>query len=602
MSAQTLLPRAQMDQKYCWRLEDIFATDEQWETFYQETCQRARAFSRFSGTLGASVQSLKAGLDEMAQLLWQTEKLYVYARMRRDEDNANAFYQGLADRAASLNVELGSELSFVEPELLGIAPAVLDDLLTRGAAELRVYQYYLDTVRRRRAHTLDAAQEKLLAMAGELGEAPSAIYSMLNDADLNFPAITDENGQTVQITHGRFIPLMESADRNVRKAAYEGVYTTYGQFRNTLAATYSSSVKSDVFFAKTHAYGSALLASLDGDAVPQSVYDTLIKAVRAHLPEQHRYMRLRRSVLQLDELHLYDIYTPMVKDSGLKYTYSQAKELVYQALAPLGDDYIAVMREGVEKGGWVDVYENQNKTSGAYSWGIWGTHPYVLLNWSDTLDNAFTLAHELGHAMHTHLADSTQTFLNSQYPLLLAEIASTTNETLLANYLLKTLTDPRQRIYLVNYMLEQIRTTVIRQTMFAEFEKETHAMSERGEALTAESLCTVYRQLVCDYFGPDVVADDFIALEWARVPHFYRAFYVYKYAIGFSCALNFASMVEQGAEGRESYLDFLRAGGSDYPLELLKKAGINLAEPDTVEFCLNRFSVLLDQLENLLDS
>ncbi|MDD4797299.1 MAG: oligoendopeptidase F [Eubacteriales bacterium] len=600
MNAQALPTRAQADKEFCWHLEDIFATDAAWEDDYRQTQTRMQAFAQHKGTLGQSPGHLQAVLDEMTQLLWQSERLYVYARMRRDEDNANAFYQALADRAASLSVALGGELAFVEPEILSIDADVLA-AWQRGAEGLAPYRYYLDTVARRRAHTLDAQQERLLAMAGELGEAPHTIFSMLNDADLTFPTILGEDGQPVQITHGRYIPLMESRDRRVRQAAYEGLYATFASFRNTLAAAYAASVKKDIFFARTHNFPSALQASLEDDAVPVAVYDALIDAVRDRLPALYRYMDIRRRALGVDELRLYDIYTPIVQDVDVRYTYAQAQDVVRRGLSALGQDYIDTMMHGIRQGGWVDVYENQNKTSGAYSWGVWGTHPYVLLNWNDTLDNTFTLAHELGHAMHTHLADSSQTFLNSQYPLILAEVASTTNEILLANHLLRTLTDKRQRLLLLNYMLEQIRTTVIRQTMFAEFEKKTHALAEDGQALTPESLSALYRQLVEDYFGPGVVADDHIAMEWARIPHFYRAFYVYKYAVGFSAALAFADMVQSGADGRERYLDFLRSGGSDYPLELLKKAGVDLSQPDTVAHCLDYFARLVEEFESLMD-
>lgn len=600
MSAPALPTRAQADKQFCWRLEDIFPTDAAWESFYQETQSRIQAFPQFQGTLSQSAEKLKTVLDEMAQLLWQTEKLYVYARMRRDEDNANTVYQALADRAASLSVTLGGELAFVEPEILAMEPDALK-AYQDSEEGLAPYRYYLDTVVRRREHTLDAQQERLLAMAGELGEAPHTIFSMLNDADLTFPTIVGEDGQPVQITHGRYIPLMESRDRKVRQAAYEGLYSTFSSFRNTIAASYSASVKKDIFFARAHRFSSALEASLEDDAVPVLVYDALISAVRAQLPVLYRYMEIRRRALGVKELHLYDIYTPIVQDVDVRYTYAQAQEIVCRGLAPLGQTYIDTMTHGIREGGWIDVYENQSKTSGAYSWGIWGTHPYVLLNWNDTLDNTFTLAHELGHAMHTHLADTNQTFFNSQYPLILAEVASTTNEILLANYLLHKLTDKKQRLFLLNYMLEQIRTTVIRQTMFAEFEKKAHAMSEAGQALTPESLSGMYRQLVVDYFGPGVVVDDYIAMEWARIPHFYRAFYVYKYAVGFSSALAFADMVQKGAEDRDQYLSFLSAGGSDYPLKLLKKAGVDLSRPDTVANCLSYFSKLVDEFDNLID-
>lgn len=596
---ETLRPRNQMDKKYCWRLEDIFANDQLWEDSFGETRERIGRLEALSGTLGRSAKALKAALDELSQTIFQTEKLATYARMRQDEDNANGHYQALSDRANSLYVELGTHSAFFEPELLEIDQAVLDEYM--GQADLAEYAYYVGTVTRRRQHTLDARGEQLLALAGDVTGAPRNIFSMFDNADLKFPEIKDEDGQSVAITHGRFIPLLESPDRDVRRNAYEGLYSTYRKYENTLAASFSSSVKADIFYARARSFPSALEASLHPDAVPTQVYDALIGAVRANFPAQHRYTRLRRKALGVEKLHLYDIYTPLTGEATVKYNYDQAKEIVARGLAPLGGDYLKTMNEGLDTGGWVDVYENQNKTSGAYSWGIWGTHPYVLLNWSDTLDNTFTLAHELGHAMHSYLADSNQNFFNSQYPLILAEVASTTNEILLADYLLEQLTGKQEKMYLINHMIEQIRTTVIRQTMFAEFEQKTHAMAEAGEALTPQSLCAVYKQLVEDYFGPDVVVDDYIAMEWARIPHFYNAFYVYKYAVGYSSALAFAKMVKTGEAGKERYLDFLRAGGSDYPLTLLDKAGVNLLKPDAVNDCLAYFAQLVDRMEALLE-
>ncbi len=599
MAAKTLPTRNEADRTTQWHLEDIYPSNEAWEAEYKKADEAIAAASCWAGRLGESAGTLLAALQSISKASLLVERLYVYARMRRDEDNANTLYQGMTDRAGAISVRLSSALAYFDPEILAIDPERLEGFFTQELA-LGLYRHSIDQITRRRAHTLSAAEEKLLAMAGEPLEGAQTIFTMLNNADMKFPTIQDENGDDVQITHGRFIPLLENRDRKVRQAAFQGLYGTYASYKNTLTATLSSNIKAEVFLARARKYNTALEASLHADAVPVAVYDSLIGAVRAHLPTLHRYMALRKKVLGLDELHMYDLYVPMVADVEMPMTYGEARTLLQEGLKPLGQEYIGTLTQGLANG-WVDVYENQGKTSGAYSWGVWGTHPFVLLNWNDTVDNAFTLAHEMGHAMHSYLSDTHLPYEQAQYPILLAEIASTCNEYLFMDYMLGRTTDKRERLYLLNHFLEQIRTTVIRQVMFAEFEKIVHTMQEQGEALTSESLCAVYRQLNVDYYGPDMVVDHEIDMEWARIPHFYGAYYVYKYATGFASAICLAEMLLKGGEAeRQRYLKLLSSGGKDYPLNLLREAGVDLEQPDAVESCLLRFAKIIDEMEALL--
>jgi oligoendopeptidase F len=504
----------------------------------------------------------------------------------------------MTDRASALSVRIESELAFFDPEVLAIPPARLEGFF-REEPGLAVHKHNIELVTRRREHTLTQAEERLLAMAGDVMQGPGTIYTLFNNADIKFPVIRGEGGEEVQITHGRYIPLMESPDREVRRAAFQGLYSTYGSFKNTVAASLAAAVKADLFDSRARKFPSSLEASLHADAVPVEVYDNLISTVRAHLPSLHRYLRLRKRVLGLDELHMYDLYTPIVTGVEMKVKYAEACELVAQGLSPLGPDYIASMRKGFETG-WVDVYENRGKTSGAYSWGVWGTHPYVLLNWNDTLDNAFTLAHEFGHAMHSFYSDK-QPYVVAQYPILLAEVASTCNEALFMDFMLKRTQDKRQRLFLLNQSLENVRTTVIRQVMFAEFEKILHGMAAADDPLTPESICAVYRQLNADYFGADIMLDAEIDMEWARISHFYHSFYVYKYATGFSSAIALSEMILGGGEAeRNRYIKFLSGGGTDYPLNLLKEAGVDLTKSDAVEACLNKFARTIEEMDAML--
>lgn len=598
MPEKKLPDRQSADRKWQWRLEDLYSTNEEWEKDYRLADNIMQKVAAWEGRLGESAAALLQALEEIASISLIVERLYCYAHMRRDEDNGMSLYQGMTDRAGALSVRLSSALSFFDPELLAIDPQRLESFFEEEPG-LAVHRHNIERVTRRREHTLSQAEEKLLAMAGEVLQGAGTVYTMFNNADLKFPTIKGSDGEDVQITHGRYIPLMESRERDVRKAAFHSLYSTYGSFRNTVAATLSASVKAELFESKARKFNSSLEASLFSDAVPVEVYDSLITAVRAHLPSLHRYMRLRKKALNLDELHMYDLYVPIVHDVEMPVGYEQACAMVAEGLSPLGKDYVESMKGGMGAG-WVDVYENQGKTAGAYSWGVWGTHPYVLLNWNDTLDNAFTLAHEFGHAMHSYYSDR-QPYMIAQYPILLAEVASTCNEALFMDHMLKSTADKGQRMFLLNQTLEQVRTTVIRQVMFAEFEKIIHGMAAKDEPLTPESICAVYHQLNVDYYGPDMVVDEEIDMEWARISHFYRSFYVYKYATGYASAIALSERIlNDGEVARDRYLRFLGSGGRDYPLNLLREAGVDLTKPDAVEACLKKFGMAVAEMEGLL--
>lgn len=581
-----------------WRLEDIYADDQLWEQDFQKLKELISKVNRFKGTLQQPGQLLGALRlqDEIGQL---NEKVFVYARMRRDEDNANPVYQTLTDRANSLSVEASAALAFLVPEILAIPEAMLKDLFDQDS-ELSLYRHLIDEITRVRPHVLSVTEEQLLAQAGELADAPQNIFTMLNNADLKFPYIQDEQGNDVELTKGRYTTFLESKDRRVRHDAFHALYATYGAQQNTLAATLNSSVKKDVFYARVHKYRSALEAALDNDNLPLTVYDNLIEAVHANLGPLHRYVAVRKKALELADIHMYDLYTPLVREIEMKIPYREALRQVEEGLAPLGQEYLAILKQGFASG-WIDVRENQGKTSGAYSWGAYVTHPYVLLNWQDNVNNLFTVAHEMGHSLHTYYSNKSQPYVYAGYKIFVAEVASTVNESLLMQHMLRQTTDKQTRLYLLNYYLEQFRGTIYRQTMFAEFEKDVHARIEAGEALTVDSLNKVYHDLNVTYYGPDIVVDPEIDLEWARIPHFYTNFYVYKYATGFSAATALSQQIlNEGEPAVKRYLEFLKGGSSDYPANLLRKAGVDMTTPEPVTAALKVFADTVAELESLL--
>ncbi|ATW26305.1 oligoendopeptidase F [Candidatus Formimonas warabiya] len=594
-----LKKREDIPVKYKWHLEEIYADDELWEKDFDKLKELLGQVSQFRGKLAESARTLLECLrfqDELGKL---SDKVFVYAQMRKDENNANTKYQGMKDRAQGLMVRVGEALAFIQPEILAIEPDRLQDFLRRDPG-LGLYQYYLEEITRMRAHTLSAREEEIIAMSGEMAEGPRSIFSMLNNADIKFPEITDEDGDRVPITHGSYIKFMESEERRVRQEAFKGLYDSYGKQRNTLAALLNASVKKDVFYARVRQYGSALEASLDDDNVPVRVYENLIKTVRDHFNIFYRYVALRKKILGVPDLHMYDIYAPLVKEVKTNIPYEDAVKMVEQGLVSLGESYVGDLHRGLTSG-WVDVQENEGKTPGAYSWGAYGTHPYVLLNYHNNLDHVFTLAHEMGHSLHSYYSWQTQPYVYSYYKIFVAEVASTVNETLLTRYLMQTAPDEKQKLYLINHYLEEFRGTVFRQTMFAEFEKIIHEKVESGEPLTTDALCEIYYKLNQDYYGPEMVIDEDISLEWARIPHFYNAFYVYKYATGFSAASALSqAILQDGQPAVDRYREFLKGGGSDYPINLLKKAGVDMAEPAPVVQALKVFEEMLTEMEKML--
>lgn len=594
---QTVRKRSDIPEKYRWRLEDIYETDAAWEADFNAIQSALPRIGSYKGKLGDSPATLAECLDLVFATEERFERLFVYAHTRRDEDSTNPTYQALHDRAQRLAVELSTTVSFIQPELLQMPQERLDQYL--AADELKLYRHYLDNIVRNKPHTLSPQEEAILAATWDLAMAPSNVFDMFNDADLKFPFIKDENGQDVEVTHGRYIRLMESKERRVRHDAFKALHGTYYKWRNTIAATYASSVRNDVFYAKMRKHPSALHAALHDDNIPVEVYTNLIDAVHSRLDLLHRYVRLRKKLLGVDELHMYDLYVPLVQAVDFDIPYEEAAEKMLQGLAPLGEEYVRVVRHGLENR-WVDVLENEGKRSGAYSTSAYGVHPYILMNYENNLDNMFTLAHEFGHAMHSYLADRTQPYVYSQYTIFVAEVASTLNENLLFHYLIKNTESKEHRRYLINNFLDAIRATVFRQVKFAEFEKLTHEQVESGGALTAEWMSEQYYNLVKQYYGPDMVADDEIAVEWARIPHFYNAFYVYKYATGFAAATALANAIlKEGEPAVQRYLHMLSQGGADYPLNLLKAAGVDMTTPEPVLQVMNVFEELLNELEAL---
>ncbi|TAH75148.1 MAG: oligoendopeptidase F [Anaerolineaceae bacterium] len=599
MSEGRLPKRSEIEKKFTWAIEDLYATDELWEKEYNELKEMMPKATDYRGRLSESAQVLLGFLrlyDELGVLM---ERVYVYANQKYHEDTGNPVYQDLADKSGVIIVQLESALSFATPEILSIPEETLERFKSEEE-ELRVYDFYLKNILRRKPHILSAQMEELLADAGEMASSPDNIYSKFDNADLKFPEIKDENGDTVRITHGRFIQLLESSDRRVREEAFKGVYETYESFKNTLAATFSSNVKQELFFTKARKYGSNLEKALNDSNVPVSVYTNLINAVHDNMGLMHRYVSLRKKLLGVNELHMYDLYTPLVQDVKMEVPFDEAKKIVAEGLKPLGEEYQEILQEGFGNR-WIDIYENENKRSGAYSWGAYGTHPYVLLNYNDTLDNVFTLAHEMGHAIHSYYSDKVQPYVYAGYKIFVAEVASTCNEAILINHMLKKTEDKLQKAYLINHFLDKFKGTLYRQTMFAEFEMITHKMVEEGQSLTADTLCKIYHDLNVLYYGNDIVIDPEIDMEWARIPHFYRAFYVYQYATGYSAAIALSRRIlQEGKPAVDDYIRFLSGGSSDYPIELLKKAGVDMSTKEPVNQALKLFEELLDQMEELM--
>lgn len=588
--------RSEIENKYKWKLEDIFASDADWEAEFAQVEELLPQLEALKECIARDEQSMLAGFKLMDKASLMLERLYVYARMRRDEDGANSFYQGLSSRAQSLAVKMSGALAFLEPLLLALDAQTMQRYIE--APELAEYSFMLQNLQRSKAHVLDEQGERLLSMAGDFSGGAQEIFTMLNNADLKFGSV-EHNGQVYELTHAKYIELMQSEDRALREKVYRKFYEAFSGHINTIAATYDTAVKKDVFYARARGYESALHKALFADNVPPEVYQDLIRVVHENLGTMREYVKLRGELLKIGDLQMYDIYAPLVNEAEVSYSYEQAQQLVLEALGTLGEDYTALIQKAYREG-WIDVWETPGKRSGAYSWGVYGTHPYVLLNHRADLDSVFTLAHELGHAMHTYYSDQAQPYSTAGYAIFLAEVASTVNEILLTKYLLRTIKDQKLRRYVLNHYIDQFRTTVVRQTMFAEFEMKAHTLVEQGEALTVDSLNQLYLELNRQYHGKHMGEDETIQYEWARIPHFYTAFYVYKYATGFSCAAAIVRKLETEPGMLERYKRFLSAGGSDYPLEILKEAGIDVGE--AVQLCMREFREALEQFRALAEA
>ena len=589
--------RSEIPEEYKWATQDLFASDEAWEQELATVQADQQTLAAFSGQLAQSPDQLYAYLETMEQVDCKLALLGSYCMRKSDEDTRNATYQAMSGRFNTVAVSLEAACSFETPEIMAISDTQLDAFFA-AQPKLERYRRYLTDMRRRKDHILSPTEEKLLAAAGEMSGAPSKIYSIFANADLKFPDAVDSEGKSHPISQGTFVACEESPDRVLRKNAYESLYHTYGGFRNTAAATLNAQGKQLKFFADARKYPSSFEASLDRTNVPTSVYLNLIETVHKNMDKMHRYVSLRKKMLGVDDLHFYDVYVPLLADVDKKIPYEQAKQTIYDALAPLGEDYRKVLKEGFDSR-WIDVYQNVGKRSGAYSAGT-PVHPYVLMNYSETLDSQFTLAHEMGHALHSYYSFKNQNPVDSRYVIFVAEVASTCNEALLMEYLLDRTTDKKERAYLINHFLDQFKGTLYRQTMFAEFELNNGRMVQEGKTLTADVLCAEYRRLNEAYFGTDMIVDDEIAMEWARIPHFYYNYYVFQYATGYSAAIALSRRIlNEGEPAVRDYLRFLSGGCSKSPIELLKDAGVDMTSPEPIDQALQLFGELLDEMEEL---
>lgn len=599
METNKIPARADVSEKDKWAIQDLFATDDDWRAALAKAKEFIPRITAFRGRLAESGAVLLSffRLDDEISLAF--DALVHYAQRRSDEDTRVAAYQEMVSQVTRFAVEIQSAAAFETPELLAISDEDMNRLYAE-APELELYRLNIDRIRRRREHVLSDKEEAILAAAGEMAASPDDIYSMLNDADLKFPDAVDKDGNKHPVTHGTFIPLMQSYDRVLRKSAFDSLYSVYGQFRNTSAATLSAQLKQLLFFANVRKYPSTLDAALDGNEVPTEIYRNLIDAVHRSFAPMYRYVALRKKLLGVDELHMYDLYVPVVDGVEMKFTFEEAKEIALKALAPLGEDYLNLLREGFANG-WIDVYENEGKRSGAYSAGA-RVHPYVLLNFKGTLDDVFTLVHEMGHSIHSYLSNKTQPTAYQDYVIFVAEVASTCNEALLMEYLLSVTTDKKERAYLINHFLEQFRGTLYRQTMFAEFELAANEMTQRGEGTTAEALCAMYKKLNEQYFGPEMNVDEEISLEWARIPHFYYDYYVYQYATGYAAAIALSRRIlREGEAAVKDYLGFLSGGCSADPITLLRGAGVDMASPKPIEDATKLFDEMISEMEKILN-
>lgn len=600
MEVKQLPKREELPENLTWDLTKIFPSDQEFDEKYLELSEKLKKSEKYKGTLDQGASQFLDAIEFVLSVYRQTEIIYVYAHLKNDQDTGNTEYQALYARASSLFSKVSEAVSWFEPEILQLSDERIWQYF-KEEPKLEVYRHYIQQIVDNRAHVLSADQESLLAGAGEIFEASSDTFAVLNNADLVFPTIEGENGEKVQLSHGVYGQLLESTDRSVREAAFKGLYSVYEQFRNTFASTLSTHIKGHNFKAKVRNYSSAREASLSNNHIPESVYDTLVAVVNKHLPLLHRYMELRKRLLEVEKLHMYDLYTPVLGEAPITFTYEEAKEKALEALKPMGEEYMTIVEKAFSER-WIDVVENKGKRSGAYSSGSYDTNPYILLNWHDTLDQLFTLVHEMGHSVHSYFTRSNQPYVYGDYSIFLAEIASTTNENILTEYLLETEKDPRVRAYVLNHYLDGFKGTVFRQTQFAEFEHFMHTEDEKGVPLTSEYLSDSYGKLNAKYYGPAVEEDPEIKFEWSRIPHFYYNYYVFQYSTGFSAASALAKRIlSQEPDALENYLAYLKAGNSDYPVEVMKKAGVDMTQAAYIEDAMSMFEQRLNELEELID-
>ncbi len=600
MSEIQLKNRDEIDKKYKWNIETMYSDEISWDKDFQKALDLSKDFTKFAGTIGESGHQLLAGLT-LKEEIWQiAEKVFVYARMKRDENNENTQYQGMTDKCNALFSEISANMSFWTPELLKISKEKIDCFFEEVKG-LEKYKHLIEELLREKEHILSEQEENLLAQLSQITGSTSDVYTMLNNADMQFGTVKNEVGKDIELTHGNYINFMESHHREVRKNAFEKMYTSYKDLINTIATTYNYNVKTNTVYAKLRKYPSALESALSSDNIEKSVYTNLIDTVNKYLPVLHRYIALRKKVLDVDKLKMHDMYVPLVKIPEKNIAFEEAVAMMKKALKPLGDDYIQRLSKGVEAG-WIDVFENKGKTSGAYSFGSYDSMPFILLNYSGKLKDVFTLVHEMGHSMHSLYTRENQPYIYGGHSIFTAEVASTVNENLLMNYLMDNADNKEMKKYLLNTYIEGFRTTLFRQTMFAEFEMLTHEEIEKGGVLTAQWLSETYEQLNSKYFGDSLDKDEYIQYEWARIPHFYHAFYVYKYATGYSAANAIcAKILTEGQEARAHYLDFLKTGESDYPIELLKIAGVDMSSTEPIEMAMKTFEKLVSEFEQMMD-
>lgn len=591
--------RSEINDKDKWRVNDIYASDEAWESDYKEAVTISETDCAYKGKLSKGEDIFYNALKEYYETEYMSERIYVYAFMKYYEDTSNPVYQTMSGKAQLVMIKLSEKYAFLEPEILTIS----DETMQKYLEDERIikYKHIIEDMLEQKQHSLSEKEEELLAKCGQISSVPNEIFSKFNNADVKFSTIKDENGNEVELTNGKYSMFMESRNREVRKSAFYSLYKGYGDYINTLAAAFYGNVKQAVFYAEARKYESTLDMYLSGSFIPKTVYTNLISTVNDNLDLMHKYVAIRKKALGVSELHFYDIYAPMVEDYTIQVSYEEAKDITLKALAPLGKEYTDKVKEGFETG-WVDVYENVGKRTGAFSWGAYGTHPYVFLNFTGTLNDIFTVVHEMGHAMHTYYSNSNQPYEYAGYKIFVAEVASTCNEALLIRYLLDNCTDIKEKKYLLNHYLEQFKGTLFRQTMFAEFEMNAHAAAEKGEVLNADMLCRMYKELNEKYFGTDMYIDEQISYEWARIPHFYTPFYVYQYATGFSAAIAIAAGILSGDENvLKGYKKFLSGGSSMHPIELLKLCGIDMNSPKVVADALAVFKNILQEWEKVVE-